>query len=545
MLTDEEEDRLEEYTIKIARMYYGLPARDFQKLVLRYAVACGSSSIPKGWHELGRATWDWYSAYMTRHPRLVLKAPEGMSIARAMAFNRINVEVFFKAYTEAMSRYNFSASRIFNLDESGFSTVMKPTKVICEKGLPVASQVARERGAHMTFVGIVNAAGNTIPPVFIIARKRMNPDFKRGAIDGSEFLLHHNGWMTHEGFLETLKHVHEKTFCTVDNKILLIMDNAECHMSIHAVEYAIRHGIVIVTLPPHTTAKLQPLDVSVFGPFKTCLRRVQEDYKLTHPNVAITEQMLPEMASQAWIRAATPSNILSGFAATGIWPINRDIFPDEAFAGAEVTEQEMAQAVEAEASASEAEASASQGEEEPALVSASDSPSSSRVSTLDDPVAGPSGIGELAHSPETIVVASPPSQCETPQSRPPSVSPEAVRPYPKAAPRPVNGPSGRKKIRACILTEDVTALELLRDKEDKKVEREEKKKEREQKKKESQKRKRMEDSDSSEEEPSNRVEAILDDSSDFSEDLGLDVEDLVYPFNDKEPEVNEYFNFLV
>ena len=77
------------------------------------------------------------------------------------------------------------------------------------------------------------------------------------------------------------------------------------------------------------------------------------------------------------------------------------------------------------------------------------------------------------------------------------------------------------------------------------MEREEKKKEREQKKKESQKRKRMEDSDSSEEEPSNRVEAILDDSSDFSEDLGLDVEDLVYPFNDKEPEVNEYFNFLV
>ena len=253
-------------------MFYGLPTVAFRRIVLKYAEAVGSLAIPDVWRKEGMATREWYYGYMFRHPKLALKAPEGMSLARAIAFNRVNVEVFFKAYVEAVERHSFMPARIFNLDESGLSTVMKPCKVVCERGRPVASQVARERGNHMTFVGIINAAGHGFPPVFIIARKKMNADFLRGTIAGTTVLLQSNGWMDHERFVETLKHLHKVSYSSVENKILLIMDNAECHMSIHAVEYVIQHGIRIVTLPPHITAKLQPLDVSVFGPFKSVLR---------------------------------------------------------------------------------------------------------------------------------------------------------------------------------------------------------------------------------------------------------------------------------
>lgn len=92
--------------------------------------------------------------------------------------------------------------------------------------------------------------------MFIIARKKMNADFQRGATPGTTVLLQANGWMDHERFVQTLEHLHKVSSSSVENKILLIMDNAECYMSIHAVEYAIQHGIVIVTLPPHTTAQL-------------------------------------------------------------------------------------------------------------------------------------------------------------------------------------------------------------------------------------------------------------------------------------------------
>ena len=323
-------------------MFYGLPTVAFRRMVLKYAEAVGSLAIPDVWRKEGMATREWYYGYMFRHPKLALKAPEGMSLARAIAFNRVNVEVFFKAYVEAVEQHSFMPARIFNLDESGLSTVMKPCKVVCERGRPVASQVARERGNHMTFVGIINAAGHGFPPVFIIARKKMNADFLRGTIAGTTVLLQSNGWMDHERFVETLQHLHKVSYSSVENKILLIMDNAECHMSIHAVEYAIQHGIVIVTLPPHTTAKLQPLDVSVFGPFKSVLRCIQDEFKLSNPHVPITEHMLPEMACKAWDTVCNVTNITSGFRATGIHPINRNIFPDDAFAGAEVTEQAAA-----------------------------------------------------------------------------------------------------------------------------------------------------------------------------------------------------------
>ena len=131
-------------------------------------MACDNQAILEAWAKGQQATRDWYYVFMKSHPTLTLKSPEGMSIAGIMAFNRTNVDLFFNVYTEAIDKYGFSPDRIFNLDESSLSTMMKPVKVVCERGKPVASQISHERGASMTFVGIINAAGTFIPPVFKI-----------------------------------------------------------------------------------------------------------------------------------------------------------------------------------------------------------------------------------------------------------------------------------------------------------------------------------------------------------------------------------------
>ena len=77
------------------------------------------------------------------------------------------------------------------------------------------------------------------------------------------------------------------------------MDNAECHRSFCAIEYAIDKGIVIVTLPPHTIDKLQPLDVAIFGPFKNHMRVLLNDDSLLHPQTHITEHILPKFYLQS------------------------------------------------------------------------------------------------------------------------------------------------------------------------------------------------------------------------------------------------------
>ncbi|KAK4312454.1 hypothetical protein Pmani_016140 [Petrolisthes manimaculis] len=586
VFTPKQETHIVDYTIHAAKMFYGLPMNEVRRMVYQYARACNSQTIPEAWEKDQMATRDWYYAFMNRHPNLVLKAPEGMSIARIVAFNKVNVETFFKAYTLALNKYVFTPDRIYNLDESSLSTVMKPCKVVCVRGKPVATQVTRERGDSMTFVGIINAVGQSIPPVFIIPRSQWNPSFMRNTIFGSKGILHPSGWMNGECFVQTLQHLHEKSGSSVENKILLIMDNAECHMNVHVVEFAIKHGIVIVTLPPHTTDKLQPLDVSVFGTFKTFLRSQLNNFALMHPNEHITVHQLPEFASEAWTKASTPSNILNGFRATGIWPLNELIFPEEAFVGAQVTErpappQEFV--VEVTRTPSDG-SNSSDGEEQTASSHGSqvvdlpeddpDDPTStaatSRPSSTVAPTPGPSTTVAPTPGPSTTVAPTPgPSTTVAPtpgpspskfichsfyrgptQPSPPApittmlatpspstsqsspITPESIRPFPKAAPRPYG--KGRKRVRACILTENEEAISDLRVKAEKKQKLEEKKKAAEAKKKVPRKKKALPtpQDDSSDEED---IRVVLDDSSEYSDDEE-ELTESTYPFVDKAPE---------
>lgn len=55
----------------------------------------------------------------------------------------------------------------------------------------------------------------------------------------------------------------------VDRKHLIIMDNHDSHIQLELLNYARENGILILTIPPHTSHKLQPLDRTVFGPLKT------------------------------------------------------------------------------------------------------------------------------------------------------------------------------------------------------------------------------------------------------------------------------------
>ena len=122
-----------------------LPFGNDYSFLNSYTKACGSPAIPKKWDVDQSASTDWYYALMNRHSALALKAPEGMSIARATAFCRTTVAAFFDVHTSAIKKYAFTMDRIYNLDETSLCTVMKPIKVVCEWDGPVASQIYRER----------------------------------------------------------------------------------------------------------------------------------------------------------------------------------------------------------------------------------------------------------------------------------------------------------------------------------------------------------------------------------------------------------------
>ena len=83
-------------------------------------------------------------------------------MARATAFNPFNISAFFDVLEPVIKRLNSGGRVIYNLDETGSTTVQKVPKVVAIKGCKQVGQVtSRERGELVTMCAIVSATGNT------------------------------------------------------------------------------------------------------------------------------------------------------------------------------------------------------------------------------------------------------------------------------------------------------------------------------------------------------------------------------------------------
>lgn len=66
---------------------------------------------------------EWLAGFLKRYPDLTLRSPEPTSLARLKGFNRLSVDRFFELLKEIFDSAEFPPSRIWNADETGFSTV--------------------------------------------------------------------------------------------------------------------------------------------------------------------------------------------------------------------------------------------------------------------------------------------------------------------------------------------------------------------------------------------------------------------------------------
>ncbi|KAG5884662.1 hypothetical protein JTB14_005406 [Gonioctena quinquepunctata] len=283
-----EEIELEIYLKKSSKICYGLTYELCRRLAFQYASKL-NEKIPRNWginKKAGKAEIDWMQCFMKRHPRLSNRRPENTSIARASAFNRANVEEFFNNYASVQATCNFSPDRIWNTDETGITTVLQAPRVIAETGSKAVGQcVSAKRGSLVTMCGIISAVGASIPPLYIFPRVRMKDQFLYGAVPGAVGYAEKSGWMSTRVFLKLLEHIKKHTNSSPTNKILLLMDNHETHVSLDAILFAREHGIVLLSFPPHCTHKMQPLDKGVYGPFKSKCKISFNDFILSNPDV--------------------------------------------------------------------------------------------------------------------------------------------------------------------------------------------------------------------------------------------------------------------
>lgn len=460
VFTITEEQHLTDYILQASKLHCGLSTKATRKLAYQYAVAIRPpKTMPGSWSKNLSAGKDWLKDFMRRHSELSLRTPEATSMARATAFNKHTVHEFFTNLREVRSRYPYQPQNIFNVDETGVTTVQRPGQVIAAKGAKqVGHRTGAERGNLVTVCCCANALGNSVPPFFIFPRVRFSERMLAGAPPGSVGVANPSGWMNGETFLQWLKHFVYHTRCGVGNKILLILDNHESHVSYECLELARSSGVTMVTLPPHCSHKLQPLDVSVYGPFKRYYNAACDDWVVDNPRPMQIND-IASLVGRAYPLAFTQSNIMSGFAACGIEPLNADVFHDDDFIASSVTDRpERAAAVPATIVAVTLDQS-----ENSSSAESSDIPTANQSTVV--PIVSTSGSSDasrpttsaafVSHSPADAVTSTP-SGLASCQSSP--VTLEKIRPMPKAAARKSAG--GRRRQKSRILTDTPVRAEI-------------------------------------------------------------------------------------
>ena len=334
-----EEASLTEYAKKAARLFYGLSTTQTRKLAYDYARTL-NKDIPSSWAENERAGEDWLSGFLKRNATISLRSPEATSLSRATSFNRFNVAKFFDILMEVYARDQYGPERIWNVDETGCTTVHKPAKVLATTGAKqVGAIVSAERGQLVTLCCAVNAVGTSVPPMFIFPRVNYRDNFVNGGPVGCVGTAHPSGWMTAAGFLTFLKHFVAHVRPSPTDKVILLLDNHVSHLSVDVLQFAKDNGVVMVSFPPHCSHKLQPLDRSVYGPLKRYYNVACDDWIVSHKGRTMTIYDVPAMVGLAYPKAMTPANIQAGFKVSGISPFNRNVFTDDEFLPADVTDR--------------------------------------------------------------------------------------------------------------------------------------------------------------------------------------------------------------
>ncbi|KAJ3661747.1 hypothetical protein Zmor_006133 [Zophobas morio] len=260
-------------------------------------------------------------------------------MARAKGFNRKNVTDFFNIYERIVDENQFDAARIYNLDESGFSTIQKkPQKILARKGKKQVGVISSgERGVNTTIVCCFNGTGVYVPPMFIFKRMRMHESLKNGAPPGSLVEVSESGYINSNLFTKYLQHFVKTIKPTKDQKVLLLLDGHATHTkNLDALELARDHGIILLQLPAHVTHNMQPLDVGFFSPLEKRYVINQETWLRSNPRCVITQFQITALLGEAYCEAATVANAIGGFKGSGIWPVSRHVFSDVYFAAADI-----------------------------------------------------------------------------------------------------------------------------------------------------------------------------------------------------------------
>jgi hypothetical protein len=265
----------------------------------------------------------WWESFRKRHPNIALRTASPLSYARMVGSNPLILSRYFDLLEQTLQENELhdKPSQIFNLDETGMPLDPTPPHVIAGKGTKNPPAPASGDRSQITVLACCSAR-YALPPFVIFDRLSLRPELTDGEVPGTIYGLSRKGWIDSELF-ELWFFRHFLAHAPPVRPLLLLMDGHSSHYQPAVIIRAAEEGIILFTLPPHTSHLTQPLDKGCFRPLKKHWRQECWQYITSNPGKVVTRYQFSKLFRVAWEKGLTLTNCISGFRTTGIFPFNR------------------------------------------------------------------------------------------------------------------------------------------------------------------------------------------------------------------------------
>ena len=322
VLNPKEEQLLVDYLLAMCDLGYGLTS-----IALRLKV-----------YEITKDRWtpfrngipgkDWMKWWCQRHPELTTQVAQALDNARARGLTAENARTFYDNLEVLYTRHSFSLDQIWNYDEMGVEVGRNGrAHVIAWRGARNVHSIVSDKQEWLSVLVCINAAGASIPSFYIFRGKHFRKNYIQKCEPRATMAMQQKAWMTSYLFSKWISHfiksIERVGGISPERQHLLILDGYNSHVTLEVVGRAKAVRLDLLTLLSHTSHALQPLDCSIFKPFKTNFQTYRDYWSRQNVTEITCKETLAHWISLALRKALTERNIVSGFRATGIFPLNR------------------------------------------------------------------------------------------------------------------------------------------------------------------------------------------------------------------------------
>lgn len=323
LFSPHEESVFVDYISEFAENGFPLTPMEVRNFACDYAQGLGKDVN----FEADLLSKNWFYRFMRRHEDLTTKTPKEMSIFRATAATPQKIDAFFARLNYLMKEHKItSPDQLWNVDETGLCNMVKTTKTVGKKSSKHPYCTSGEHGENTTALTFVSASGLKCRPMVVMKGKNVMNRWTEFKPDDVLLRVSDKGYITKELFAQysTVFIQFLNDMGLLNKKHLLILDLHVTHeKNFPFLLHMKQNGVEVLSLPPHTSQFLQPLDQTPFSVLKSKWQKALRVWNRNHCARKLSKAQFFILFPNVWKKSLSPENIQAGWMMAGLWPVNK------------------------------------------------------------------------------------------------------------------------------------------------------------------------------------------------------------------------------